>query len=160
MGIHKGTVLLASLQQQGKRSELLGTGVEVYARQVVAEDVFHRLAAAVALLHVALVEQVETFVQDMSRTAGKVGAGQFVDVVEAEDGCFRCRLFRFYEVCHRLFEFRVGIVVQIDAPHGVLHHILHNPVGREYLCGGRNLVRLELSLLGKHLVFLLGDIDW
>ena len=53
----------------------------------------------------------------------------------------------------------VGVVVEIDAAHGVLHHVLHNPVGREDLCGGRNLVGFELALFGKHLVLALGDIE-
>ena len=53
----------------------------------------------------------------------------------------------------------VGVVVEIDAPYGVLHHVLHNPVGRENLSGGRNLVSLEFALLGKHLVLALGDIE-
>ena len=52
-----------------------------------------------------------------------------------------------------------GIVVKIYAPDGVLHHVLHNPVGREDLCGSRNLVSLELALLGKHLVLALRDIE-
>ena len=52
-----------------------------------------------------------------------------------------------------------GIIVKIDAPDGVLHHVLHNPVGREDLCGSRNLVSLELTLLGKHLVLALRDIE-
>ena len=72
MRIDKGGILLASLQQEGKLAQLLGTGVEVDTREVVAEDILHSLRTAIAFGNIKVVEQVETFVENMARAAGEV----------------------------------------------------------------------------------------
>ena len=66
MCIGKGIVLLTSLQQEGEGSQLLGTGVEVNPCEVMAEDVFDGLATTITFGNVEVVEQVETFVEDMA----------------------------------------------------------------------------------------------
>ena len=63
-------ILMAGFEQEGKLGELLGAGIEVDAREVLAEYAFDGLAAAVALLYVELEEQVEAFVEDVARAAG------------------------------------------------------------------------------------------
>ena len=68
----------------------------------------------------------------------------------------------FYQVFEDVAHEAVGIVVEIDAAEGVLHHVFHNPVGREDLRGRRDLVSFSfLAILkgGKDLVFLLRDIE-
>lgn len=72
MRIGKGCILLTSLQQEGKLAQLLGTGVEVNTREVVAEDILHSLSSAIAFGNIKVIEQVETFVENMARTARKV----------------------------------------------------------------------------------------
>ena len=72
MRIGKGCILLASLQQEGKLTQLLGTGVEVDTREVVAEDILHSLSTTIAFGNIKVIEQVETLVENMAGTAGKV----------------------------------------------------------------------------------------
>ena len=72
MRIGKSRVFLASLQQKSKLAQLLGTGVEVDTREVVAKDVGYSLRTAIAFGNIKVIEQVETFVENMARTAGKV----------------------------------------------------------------------------------------
>ena len=66
MCIGKGIVLLASFQQEGEGGELLGTGVKVNTCEVMTEDVFDGFATTIAFGNVEVVEQVETFVEDMT----------------------------------------------------------------------------------------------
>ena len=66
MCIGKGIVLLASLQQEGEGGQLLGTGVEINTCEVMTEDVLDGFATAIAFGNVEVVEQVETFVEDMT----------------------------------------------------------------------------------------------
>ena len=80
MAVGKGGVLLAGFEQEGKLGELLGAGVEVDAREVVAKDVFDGFGAAVAFGHVELEEQVEALVEDVARTAGEVSDLEFLKV--------------------------------------------------------------------------------
>src|SRR5574344_512708 len=73
---------------------------------------------------------------------------------------FLGRGFLFYQVFPLLMESSSSrIVIEINASHCVLHHVLHNPVGREYLSGSRNFIGLELAFLGKYLILALGDIE-
>jgi hypothetical protein len=72
MRICKGCILLASLQQKGERSQLLGTGVEVDTREVVTEYILHSLSTTIAFGNIKVIEQVETLVENMPRTAGEV----------------------------------------------------------------------------------------
>ena len=72
MRIGKSCILLASLQQKGERSQLLGTSVEIDTRKVVAEDILHSLSTTIAFGNIKVVEQVETFVENMTGSAGKV----------------------------------------------------------------------------------------
>ena len=72
MCIGKGCILLAGLQQEGKLAQLLGTGVEVDTRKVVAEDILHSFSTTIAFGNIEVIEQVETFVENMAGTAGKV----------------------------------------------------------------------------------------
>ena len=73
MCISKCSILLTSLQQKGKSCQLLGTGVEVDTREVVAEDFLHSLSTTIAFGNIKVIKQVETFVENMTGTAGKVG---------------------------------------------------------------------------------------
>ena len=162
MSIGKAAILLASLQQQGKLRQLLGTCVEVDAPEVVAEDVLHCLATVVALFEVNLIEQVERLVEDVARTASKVGTSQLMDVIKLEDAVGRRLLGRLHQILHPLLNLRIRVVVQIDASHRVLHHVLHNPVGRKDLRSCWNILRLRLLALlerGKHIVLLLSNIE-
>lgn len=56
MRIRKGCILLASLQQEGKLAQLLGTGIEVDTRKVVAEDILHSLSTAIAFGNIKVIE--------------------------------------------------------------------------------------------------------
>jgi hypothetical protein len=47
---------------------------------------------AVALIDIQVIKDVEAFVQNMSRTAGKVGRLQFFQVFIVEDAFFGCWL--------------------------------------------------------------------
>ena len=66
MGIGKGIVLLASLQQEGEGGELFGTSVEVNTCEVVTEDVLNGFATALAFGNIEVIEQAETLVEDMT----------------------------------------------------------------------------------------------
>ena len=81
LAVEETVILLAGLHQEGKRGKLLGTGVEVDANDVLAQDAVDGLRAAVAFLYVEGIEQVETLVKDVSRATGKVGNGQLCEVV-------------------------------------------------------------------------------
>ena len=52
LAIKEAIVLLACLHQEGKRGQLLGTGVEVDAKDILAQDATDSLRAAVAFLHI------------------------------------------------------------------------------------------------------------
>ena len=61
-----------------------------------------------------------------------------------------------------VFEGAIGVVVEIDAAKGVLHHVFHYPVGGEDLGGGRDVFGFGLVAAlegGKDLVFALRDIE-
>ena len=92
----------------------------------------------------------------MSRATGKVGNSKFCEVVHLQCRITRRRVNQVFPLVLRL---AIRIVVDIDASHGVLHHILHNPVGREYLRSRSNLVGIILALLCKSLVLAVGDIE-
>ena len=81
LAVEKAVVLLASLHQEGKRGKLLSTGIEVDANDVLAQDAADSLRTAVAFLHVKGIEQVETLVENVPRTTGKVGNCKFCKVV-------------------------------------------------------------------------------
>ena len=72
MRISEASILLAILQQEGKLAQLLGTSVEVNTRKVVAEDILHSLSTTIAFGNINVIEQVETFVENMTGTAGEV----------------------------------------------------------------------------------------
>ena len=67
MGIGKRGIFLAGFQHEGKGGQLLGASVEVNASEVTLEDVLNGLLAAVALIDIEVVEQVEALVEDMAR---------------------------------------------------------------------------------------------
>jgi len=56
MCICKGGILLASLQQKGKLTQLLGTGIEVDTREVVAKDILYSLSTAIAFGNIKVIE--------------------------------------------------------------------------------------------------------
>ena len=72
VGICKACILLASLQQECKLAQLLGTGVEVDTRKVVVKDILHSLSTTISFGNIKVIEQVETFVENMTGTAGEV----------------------------------------------------------------------------------------
>ena len=72
------------------------------------------------------------------------------------------RLRGLDKVLPGVFEGAVGVVVEIDAAKGVLHHVLHNPVGREDLGGRWDVFGFGFVAAlegGKDLVFALRDIE-
>ncbi|MNQ95546.1 hypothetical protein D3C85_1111090 [compost metagenome] len=66
-------------------------------------------------------------------------------------------LGRLYVVLHLRLERRVGIGRQPLRAQGVLHHVLDDPVGREQLGGGGDV--LALDHLADDLVLLIGDVE-
>ena len=158
-GIDKGCIFLAGLEQKRKQGKLLGPGIYVHAPQVATEDILHRFLAPVALGNIKLVQKVEAFVEDMARSASQIRHPQVGQFGIAVTAFLRCR-FSFHPISPlplRLLGIR--IVIPINPPQGILHHILHNPIGREDLGCRRNLVRLELAFLGKHLILAFRDIE-
>ena len=79
----------------------------------------------------------------MARSARRVAQRQLLGRVDLDEvlglalGC--------YVVVHLVGERRVRVVQHPEAPEGVLHEILHDPVGREQLRGGRDVVRGRLA---------------
>ena len=73
----------------------------------------------------------------------------------------RSRFCRLHEVLPFLLisQSGIGIVIEIDTSHRILHHVLHNPVRRKNLRGGRNLISLKLTFLGKHLILTFTDVE-
>ncbi len=160
MGIGKSRILLAGLQQERKSSQLLGTGIEVDACEVVLENVLDSLGACVAFIYIKVIEQVEALVEDVAGAARKIRHLQVCQFFIFQDSVLAWLLCRLHEILPLLLKpGLVGVVVKIDSAHGVLHHVLHDPVRGENLSGGRDLVSLELALLGEHLVLALGDIE-
>ena len=96
----------------------------------------------------------------MAGTRSKVGSFQVLQVFEMEDGFVRCLLCRLHKILPFVLQLiLVWIVIKIDASDGVLHHVLHDPVGRENLSGRCNLIRVILSFLGKGFIFTVRDIE-
>ncbi len=126
----------------------------------MVEDILHRLGAGVAFGDIKVVEQVEALVEDVAGAARKIRHLQIRQFMIFQDSVLAWLLCRLHEILPFLLQMRlVGVVVEIDSAHGVLHHVLHDPVRGENLSGGRDLVSLELALLGEHLVLALGDIE-
>ncbi len=156
LAVEETAVLLACLHQEGKRGKLLGTGVEVDAKEVAAQNVANALRATVAFLHINGIEQVEALVEDMTGATGKVGNGKLGKVVHLQRLATR---WRINQILHVVLHLAIRIVVNIDAPHRVLHHIFHNPVWSEYLRGWGNLISIVLALFRKSLRLAVGDIE-
>ncbi len=154
LAVGKRPVLLARLKQQGERGELFGAGVYVNARQVVAKDALHRFSALITRPNVHLIQQVESLKQYMTRAAGRVEQGQVLQFPVAEDCILLCRFCGSDEIVHGVFKRRAGLVVQVDTPEGVLHHVFHYPVRREYLRCRRNVIRLHLLTFSQFPVYL------
>jgi len=73
----------------------------------------------------------------------------------------RSRFCRLHEVLPFLLisQSGIGIVIEIDASHRILYHVLHNPVRCKNLCGGRNFISFKLTFLGKYLIFAFTDVE-
>ncbi|CAM8533142.1 hypothetical protein ESCOMMO115M_24595 [Escherichia coli] len=70
---------------------------------------------------------------------------------------FRRLLRRLNVVLHFVFQRRVRVGLQPLAANGVLYQILHNPVWRKQLGGGRNI--FALHHFANHGIFLFRDIE-
>src|SRR5574344_1808448 len=84
MSVSKAAVLLTSFEQQSEHSQLLGTGIEVNTSQVITENVLNSLLTAVALQDIEIIEDVESLVQNMAGTTGKVASFQISQLTIAE----------------------------------------------------------------------------
>ena len=111
------------------------------------------------LLLVHLVDQVEAFHQNVARSAGRVDERQVLHPVDDElAGAVGLVL---HQVGHLPFERAGRMLVQPGLARSVLHHVLHNPVGREDLGGGGDVFGFSLLALLEGIedfVLLLGDV--
>ena len=78
MAVEKRVVLLARFHHQGESCQLLCTCIDVHACEIVEEYALYRLFAAVTLVNVEVIEQVESLVKDVATAASEVGHRQFL----------------------------------------------------------------------------------
>ena len=141
MGIGKATVLLTGFQQQGKLCQLLCASVDVNTSEVVAENVLDGLTTAIAFKDIEVIEHIKAFVEDVTRARCKVSKLQLLKVIIVKDvifGSWLAWLNKIFPVLLNIF--LVWIVVKVNAPDGILYHILHNPVRRKNLSGSRDVL--------------------
>ena len=135
--------------------------VDLQAGEVLLHDEPRRVARAVAALLVHGRQQVERVHQDVAAAARRV---QHADVLRALDADEVLGLpLRLDVVAHALAQGAAGVVEHPQAAQRVLHHVAHDPLGREELRGGAYLGhRLGLALLleaREDLVLHLGVVE-
>ena len=92
----------------------------------------------------------------MAGTAGKVSHLQVCKVIHLQHVA---AWFVAYQILQLILYFTIRIVVYVDAPYSILHHVFHNPVGCKNLSGRSYLVCIVLSLLGKCFILTVRDIE-
>ena len=124
--------------------------------QVLRQDELGDLALAVAALQVHFGQQLESVDQDVARAAGRVAQGDVLGAVDLDkvlvlgDG--------LDIVLHLVAQGACGVVEHPQAPQRVLHHVAHDPVGREQLGGRADGVGGLLGLGGEEGVLDLGVV--
>ena len=117
----------------------------------------------IAALQVDGLEELIGLHQDVPGATGRVDEGQLlgVELAGRDGGELSVDLVGLLGgldvVLHLPFERGLGIGRQPLRPQRVLHHVLHDPVGREQLGRRRNVFRLHH--LADHLVLLLRDVE-
>ena len=160
VGLHaaaeEAAVQLTGAHGQGQARDLGGAGVDLHAVQVPGQDEPGDLALAVAALQVHLGQQLEGVDQDVARAAGRVAQG---DVLGAADPDEVLVLGVGLDVVlHLVAQGARGVVEHPQAPQRVLHHVAHDPVGREQLGGRAYGVGGLLGLGGEEGVLDLGVV--
>lgn len=124
--------------------------------QVLRQDELGDLALAVAALQVHLGQQLEGVDQDVARAAGRIakrdvlGAADLYEVLVLGVG--------LDVVLHLVAQGAFGVVEHPQTAEGVLHHVAHDPVGREQLGGRAYGVGGLLGLGGEEGVLDLGVV--
>ena len=67
-------------------------------------------------------------------------------------------VLRFYKVVHFIAQGAVRVLVQPQAAQRVLHHVAHDPVRREDLRGGGDILLAKFLLAAVDGVFFLRDV--
>ena len=158
--INKPGILLASLQQQAEHRKLLCACIKVNTYQVILENTLDCLSRRTTFVHIERIQHIEEFIEDMSRTACKIGhlQGFQFRIPVYRIGCGR----RINQILPVLRQITTGVVIQVNATKGVLDHVFHNPVRRKYLGCGRDILGFGLFLVlkaGKHLILLFGYVE-
>lgn len=124
--------------------------------QVLGQDELGDLALAVAALQVHLGQQLEGVDQDVARAAGRVAQGDVLGAADLYE--VLVRLVGLDVVLHLGAQGACGVVEHPQAAEGVLHHVAHDPVGREQLGGRSYGVRCLLCLGGEEGILDLGVV--
>ena len=162
-------VVLAGLHHHGKIGQLRGAVVDVQAVEVVFDNALHGLPGGIAVGLVNLHQHVKQIHQNVSAAHTGIDAA---DVLGLELGIALADLRQLR--LHLGFLLRLGEVVfpgglegvvrvalHPQAAQAVFHHVAHDPVRREQLRGGGNVVLADLDVLlevGKHLILGLGVV--
>jgi hypothetical protein len=169
-GGEQAAVIKAGFHQQGKSGHLGGAVVNVQAVKVLFQYQARDGSGLVAALQVDGLEHVIGHHQNVAAATGRVQHGDGFGVERVaifahagldegiELGLHLGRLLGGGDVVRPLFgqgALRVGHEPQ--AAHAVLHQVLHDPVGREELGGGGDVLRFDD--LANDLVLLLADVE-
>ncbi|EME68574.1 hypothetical protein H261_17768 [Paramagnetospirillum caucaseum] len=157
------TIIRPCLHQQRECRHLCGTIIDIQAEQILLKDQTRHIPQHIAAFKVDFFEQVVGFHQDMTRPAGGIEEGDFLGVqfLWRDRGEFRLHLIGLFGWLDVEFHFRPDARLRIGRqPLGtecVLDHVFHDPIGREKLSCGRNI--LGLHYLADDLILLLRDVE-
>ena len=182
-------VILAGLHHHRKVRQLGRTGVNVQPVQVVFHNAGHRLAGGVAVSSVNLHEHIKQIGKDMPGAAAGVDDPDLLrrqgGVLSAKRRQLRLHLRLLRGLLQIIVPLwlpllprtggkgglllrrgqqlpaGVGVALQPQAAQRVLHHVPHDPVRREQLGGGGNVLLCDFYVLlegRKHLVLFLAVV--
>ena len=147
----KTAVVLPRLHHHGEIAKLSGAFVEVKPVEILFHNQPDRFPHGIAVGFINLHQHVKKIAQNMPRTHAGVDDA---DVFRFQRGVFPADfrklrrdlrlLLRFVEIIFPTgFQFVIRMSFQPQPTEGVLHHVAHNPVGREKLRGGGNFFLLD-----------------
>ena len=162
VGLHapaeETTIVLASAHGKRQARDLRRTRVNFQTGKVVLQNELRNLALTIAALLIHGEQQIERVHQNMARTARRVAQRYFLGPVYANE------VFMFgiglNIVFHALTQTALRVVQHPQTPKRILHHVAHNPFGREQLrcyrqrVGGRLRLRLEEVVFGLRIIIL------
>ncbi len=152
----KPSIVLAGAHGKRQASDLRRARVNFQTREVVLQNKPGNLAFAIAALFIHGKQQVERIHQNMTRTARRVAQRYVLWPINMDE--ILMLGIGLYVVFHLLAQATLRVVQHPQATQAVLHHVAHNPFGREQLrCHGQR-VGSRLRLRFEELVFRLGVV--